>query len=89
MTNDDLLDAEITPHHEQLAARLCLALVDQDPDRFDAVLREVDAGGCAFQLAALLARNTAATLVTAHGPDIARVILEKTITDADEASGDV
>ncbi len=87
---DDVLDAEITPHHQQLAARLALACADQDADRLDAVLSEVAAGGlaCALPVCAFLSRNTAAVLVAWFGLDAARAILEKTVTDADEASGD-
>ena len=90
MTSDDLLDAEITPHHQQLAARLALACVDQDPDRLDAGLAEVAAGGlgCAVPVVAVMARNTAAALVTRLGLDAARAFLTKTVTDADEAGDD-
>ena len=90
MTSDNVLDAEITPYHQQLAARLALACVDLDADRLDAALAEVAAGGlgCALPVLALMARNTAAALVSAHDLDITRKILEKTITDADGADDD-
>jgi hypothetical protein len=90
MTNDDLLDAEVTPHHQQLAARLALACVDLDADRLDAALTEVAAGGldCALPVCAFLSRNTAAVLVARFGLDTARTILEKSITDADGVSDD-
>ena len=87
MTSDDLLDTEITPAHQQLAARLALACADLDADQLGAGLAEVAAGGCALPVVALMARNQAATMVEAHGLDLARAILQKTITDAD-AAGD-
>jgi hypothetical protein len=82
--SDDLLDTEIEPAHQALAARLTLASVDADAHRIDAGLSEVVEGGMSTAVAviALLSKHLGVSLLTAHGAEKTRAMLERTILDA-------
>jgi hypothetical protein len=58
--SDDLLDTEIEPAHQALAARLALASVDHDGPRTAAGLSEVIEGGMgvAQAVTALMSKHT-------------------------------
>lgn len=83
------LDLAITPNHQQLAARGALAAIGLDSPRIDLVLSEIRDGGMddALAVIAVLIRNLSTALVTVNGATAARLVLERTILDA-QAAGD-
>jgi hypothetical protein len=84
---DDLLDTPVSPADQGLAARLTLAALDGDPDRVKSGLLEMVGAGadCAVAGIGLLTRHLAVTLVSKHGEEKARAMLQKVILDAGEA----
>lgn len=78
------LDIKIEPEHQEIAARLGLALLDSDPARVDAALSETAARGLDGVLAVLAVQswNLAAMMAALQGLDDARAVLQRTILDA-------
>ena len=87
MTTIDPLDIEVTPADQQLASRLGLASIDNDPDRYRQVMAEIQAGGmpCALRVIAVLNNHLASGMATSLGLAAARAVFERTILDAGEA----
>jgi hypothetical protein len=87
MTTDDLLNIEITPADQQLAARLGLASIDSDHSRYCQVLAEVQAGGMptAIAVIAILNNHLVSGMANAIGVAKIRALFEATILDAGQA----
>jgi hypothetical protein len=83
------LDIVIDPADQGLAARITAAFLDADAEQADRVLAELADAGLERSLAVngVLARNLASTLETTTGADAARLVLERTICEA-QAAGD-
>ena len=75
---------EVTPYHQQLAARLALATIERNAERFETGLAEVLAAGVKAALAVLTvqSRNLAAAVLLLHDVEDARIIFQRTIFDA-------
>ena len=75
---------EVTPYHQELAARLALATIERSTDRFETGLGEVLAAGTRAAAAVLTvqSRNLAAAMLVLHGVEDARTLFQRTIFDA-------
>lgn len=82
------LEIQITPSHQEIAARLGLAVVDGAADRIDNGLSEIAAAGMstALPVIALLAQHLATATLVLHGLDDARAVFGRTIIDAHSAN---
>jgi len=87
---DDLLNIPVTPADQQLAARLGLASIDGDSDRYVQVMAEIIAGGlpCAIAVLSVTNNHLASGMATHLGVAAARSVFERTILDAPQASDD-
>ncbi len=88
MTN--LAENEVTAADQRRAAELAEACVHANADKVGDLLAELlDAGPVrALAVVAVLSRNLAASLVSAHGHDGALAVLEATRLDASVADDD-
>lgn len=82
-----MLNIDIEPSDQGVAARLGLAAVDLDAGRVDAALDALAAAGLdrALAVVAVLTRNLAAEMASHYGVEIARAILARTVLDAQAA----
>ena len=75
---------EVTPRHQELAARLGLATIDLNTDRLHTGLSEIAAAGmhAALAVISVQTRNLALALLLYHSVEDIRTMLERTILDA-------
>lgn len=76
------LDSHIRPIDQARAARIVLALLDDDPDMLNRALGEANADSAVHLLIGALARALGETLMQATGEANTRAVLQRVILDA-------
>ena len=81
MTIDDPLDLELSLADQEIAARLGLASLDNDTDRYRRCMQEIVAGGMPTALAVIgvLNNHLASGMANAIGAEKARALFESAI----------
>ena len=87
MTIEDLLNIPVSPADQQLAARLGLASIDNDSERYCQVMAEIIAAGlpCAVAVLSVTNNHLASGVANTIGATVTRRLLEAAILDAREA----